>query len=167
MVSRPILDSLKERLFNILADRVSGSRVWDVFAGVGSMGLEALSRGAEAAVFVEKDRRVFDVLRRNIRALGYEDRATALRADALAVRGGRGESPADLIFFDPPFPMVLRDADRVHEGLVRLAESVLSPDGLIVYRSPTQAPPWRPARVLREVDHREHGVNRLQFLQLD
>ncbi len=167
MVSRPILDGLKERLFNILGSRAAGARVWDVFAGVGSMGLEALSRGAEHAVFVERDRRVFDVLRRNIRTLGFEDRATARRTDALAVGRSSEESPADLIFFDPPFPMVLRDGDRVLGALTRLAESVLSPDGIIVYRSPTESAPWLPDSTLSEADRREHGVNRLQFFQLD
>ncbi len=167
MVSRPILDALKERLFNILGDRVVGARIWDLFAGVGSMGLEALSRGAELAVFVERDRRVYDVLLRNIRTLGFEDRAAPRRADALAVERAPEEPPGDLIFFDPPFPLVLGDEDRVLRALERLAESVLSPDGTIVYRSPTEGAAWQPAGSLREVDRREHGVNRLQFFQLD
>ena len=79
--TRPILGVLKERLFNILGQRLDGQVVWDLFAGSGSLGLEALSRGAVSCVFLEKDRAAMDCLEQNIATLRMGDRATAVRSD--------------------------------------------------------------------------------------
>lgn len=84
MGTRPLLGQVREALFNILADRIDGAVVWDLFAGSGASGIEALSHGAAAAMFCEKNGRAVDVLKQNLRMLGDEAmaRALVLRADA-------------------------------------------------------------------------------------
>jgi 16S rRNA (guanine966-N2)-methyltransferase len=129
--TRPLLGQVREAVFNILGDRVEGAFVWDLFAGTGASGMEALSRGAERVLFVEKNGKVLDVLKTNLRALGEdaEDRAVVVRADAwdppVMHRGLFGaarededgdhdaasdaEVAPDVIFLDPPYAMVAED----------------------------------------------------------
>ncbi|MER3469301.1 MAG: 16S rRNA (guanine(966)-N(2))-methyltransferase RsmD, partial [Thermoflexus sp.] len=79
--TRPIADRVKTALFDILGASVVGARVLDLFAGTGSVGIEALSRGAAEAVFVEKDPRAVRVLRENLQRTGLADRARVVRGD--------------------------------------------------------------------------------------
>lgn len=123
--TRPTSDRAKEAVFSSLAARLggfSGRHVLDLFAGSGALGLEALSRGAEYAVFVESDRRAADVLASNIDALGL----TAAIVHRMPVRdwfqsapGLVPHIPADLVFIDPPYAM---SNDAVTELLDGLAE---------------------------------------------
>lgn len=104
---RPTSDRVKEALFNILGDLVPGSVFLDLYAGTGNVGIEALSRGAERAVFVEKDRRVVEVLVENLALAGVSARARVMRVSALAAirkLGSNGEK-FDLIFLDPPYSL--------------------------------------------------------------
>ncbi|HEX5052887.1 MAG TPA: RsmD family RNA methyltransferase, partial [Planctomycetota bacterium] len=82
--TRPLLGQVREAIFNMLADRVAGAVVWDLFAGSGASGIEALSHGAERVLFCEKNGRALDVLRGNLQMLGQDAvaRAVVLRADA-------------------------------------------------------------------------------------
>jgi len=98
---RPTPDRVRETLFNWLAADVPGSRCLDLFAGSGALGLEALSRGAMHATFVERDRESAARLRETA-ALLAPDRATVIQADALAWLGG-SPVPHDIVFLDPPF----------------------------------------------------------------
>ena len=100
--TRPITDRVKESLFNILAPRVMDSAVLDLFAGTGGVGIEALSRGAELAVFVDSDRRAIRATRRNLDITDLADRAEVYQRDAFQfIRGWQGE-PFDLIYVAPP-----------------------------------------------------------------
>lgn len=100
--TRPIADRVKTALFDILGASVVGARVLDLFAGTGSVGIEALSRGAAEAVFVEKDPRAVRVLRENLQRTGLADRARVVRGDVFVfLRSGRVE-PFDLIYVAPP-----------------------------------------------------------------
>ncbi len=102
---RPTAERVREALFSILAHRgaIDGARVLDVFAGSGALGLEALSRGAASALFVEKSRSVAHTLGENVAALGLAARARIVQRDAaLALRALAGE-PFDLCFIDPPY----------------------------------------------------------------
>jgi 16S rRNA (guanine966-N2)-methyltransferase len=104
-VTRPTSDRVREGLFAMLAD-VRGASVLDLFAGTGALGIEALSRGASSAVFVERDGGAVRVLRDNLRALGIErTEAQVRRADALrALESARTrEETYDLLFIDPPY----------------------------------------------------------------
>jgi 16S rRNA (guanine(966)-N(2))-methyltransferase RsmD len=98
--TRPTPDRLRETLFDILAPRIGGAVFVDAYAGTGSVGIEALSRGAREAVFIEKNRAAVDVIRQNLTALGLETRAQVICGKA-AVALGRLH--ADIVFLDPPY----------------------------------------------------------------
>jgi 16S rRNA (guanine966-N2)-methyltransferase len=103
--TRPTAAKVRESVFNILGDAVLGVRVLDLFAGTGALGIEALSRGAAATVFVEDHPGALKVLRRNLEDLGLGDRTTVWPLPvmvALKKLAGRGES-FDLAFLDPPY----------------------------------------------------------------
>lgn len=103
--TRPTLDRVKEALFDMIGPYFSGGLTLDAFAGSGALGLEALSRGKERAVFIERDPRAAAVLWENIRALGAESRAVVVVHDAVRAAGRlvRRGVAADLAFFDPPY----------------------------------------------------------------
>lgn len=102
---RPTADRVREAVFNILAHDgrtlIAGGAVLDVFAGTGAMGLEALSRGAGHATFIERDRAALEFLGRNIARLGEGARATVIRGDA--TRPGPAPGAMGLVFLDPPY----------------------------------------------------------------
>jgi 16S rRNA (guanine966-N2)-methyltransferase len=140
---RPTSDFVREAIFNILRDSVEDRTVYDVFAGTGALGLEALSRGAARAVFVEHNRDAVGLIKRNLAALRYEDRGGLVPIDAY--RWARGFRPLDdrpvVVFLDPPYrefesrPQRARDllqslATRLPEGSIIVAESgqALGPD---------------------------------------
>lgn len=164
--TRPIPDRVKESLFGILRGNVEGAAVLDAFAGTGAIGLEALSRGAARCVFIERDKRVAETLRRNVQMLGCEDRAEVVTGDALGMAVlARCPRPVDLIFFDPPYPLVL-DAtpgggwDRVRAQFSRLVD-FLSDHGFAVLRTPW---PFRhpddPAVAAAEAEERARAERR-------
>lgn len=102
--TRPTKDRVREAVFNMIAEKVPGARVLDIFAGSGAYGLEALSRGASGAVFVEKDREAIRVISENIAALGVDDRAKVVAkevSEALEIL--KKEEGFDLVFSDPPY----------------------------------------------------------------
>ncbi|MDD5634541.1 MAG: 16S rRNA (guanine(966)-N(2))-methyltransferase RsmD [Candidatus Omnitrophica bacterium] len=102
--TRPTKDRIREAVFNIIAVRVPGSKVLDIFAGSGAYGLEALSRGAEEAVFVEKNKVCSGVLNENIQVLGVTDDSEVIAADFFEIGGTLKEKgPFDLVFLDPPY----------------------------------------------------------------
>jgi 16S rRNA (guanine(966)-N(2))-methyltransferase RsmD len=134
--TRPTSDRVREALFSILGARVADARVLDLFAGSGALGLEALSRGAAAATFVESGAAALAALRANVAALGAE--AEIVRADAL--RWLRGAPAAarqyDLVFLDPPY----RRAAELGTELSALLPPVLAPGALVVAESDRRAP---------------------------
>ena len=154
-ITRPMTDRAKETLFQSLQDRIEGSRVLDVFAGTGSLGLEALSRGATSAVFVEKDRRAHELLCRNVEMLGVQDRTLCWRTDAVRcsfVPKGRPELlPFDVVFFDPPYALIpkIEPGSVLYRALERLhRDSVTAEDALMIVRAPRHSqwhgpPCWR------------------------
>ncbi len=124
---RPTPERIRETLFNWLSPRIHGARCLDLFAGTGALGLEALSRGAAAVVFVENSPRAVRTLRANIAALDARD-ATVRQADAFAWLASKETPPFEIVFLDPPF------AADVLEELCRLLErhGVLA-DGALIY----------------------------------
>jgi 16S rRNA (guanine966-N2)-methyltransferase len=97
---RPTPDRLREALFNVLAGRMEGATFLDAYAGSGSVGIEALSRGAAHAVFIEKHFGAVRVIRENLAALSIEDRSTVVQSGAVA---GLTKFTADIYFLDPPY----------------------------------------------------------------
>jgi 16S rRNA (guanine(966)-N(2))-methyltransferase RsmD len=128
--TRPTSDRVREALFSILGERVPGARVLDLFAGTGALGLEALSRGAAQATFVDRDTAA---VRANLAALGLDGEVR--RMDVLAfLRGAPG--PFDLVFVDPPYA----EADRFGPKLAATLPATLAPGGLVVAESGRRHP---------------------------
>ena len=100
--TRPITDRVKEALFNILGDLIVGARVLDLFAGTGAVGIEALSRGAAEAVFIDKSPAALRTIRANLQHTRLADRAVVLRADAFKYLAGPIQTPFDFIYVAPP-----------------------------------------------------------------
>lgn len=100
--TRPIGERVKEALFGILGDLVVGARFLDLFAGTGSVGIEALSRGASFAVFVDQRRQAVGTIRDNLTHTGLKDRARVVRADVFAYLRKEDLEPFDLIYIAPP-----------------------------------------------------------------
>ncbi len=100
---RPTSDRLRETLFDILAGRVAGARVLDGYAGTGAVGIEALSRGASAVVFVDRDRRAAALIAENLRHCGVSDGYAIIRAEIARVSRPAGSPPFDVIVLDPPY----------------------------------------------------------------
>lgn len=111
--TRPLLGQVREALFNILADVVPDAVVWDLFAGSGASGIEALSHGARRVLFVEKNGRALDVIKQNLNMLGAEavERGTVMRGDAWDPPVGEPqvEDAPNIVFLDPPYAMVAED----------------------------------------------------------
>lgn len=131
-------DRVRESIFSLLRGHTEGANVVDLFSGTGSIGLEAVSRGAARCVLVERDRDVADLLRQNIALLGVEDRCTLVVGDALGP-GTLARCPSDieLAFMDPPYPIV-REAlgwRRVTAQAAALLQR-LTPTGFLVLRTP-------------------------------
>jgi 16S rRNA (guanine966-N2)-methyltransferase len=108
--TRPTTDRVRESLFNVLAARVDldGALVLDLYAGSGALGLEALSRGAAAALFVESDQRAAAVIGRNIDTLAVAG-ATLRRGTVASVLAAGADRPVDVIFADPPYDVDFRE----------------------------------------------------------
>jgi len=136
--TRPLPDNVRESIFNLLRGHWEGANVLDCFAGTGSFGLEAVSRGAARCVMVERDRRVARVLDRNIEDLGIADRTEVFICDALSpVVIARMPRPIDIAMFDPPYEMV-RDPDgwrRVRAQFERVLRE-LRETGFAMVRTP-------------------------------
>lgn len=126
--TRPTTDRIKETLFNMLQPFLADSRFLDLFAGSGGIGIEALSRGAELAVFVEKDRRALDCIRDNLRFTRLEEQAQVLGMDVFqALDRLEGQPAFQCIFMDPPYGQELE-----RRVLERLAASSLADKGTLV-----------------------------------
>jgi 16S rRNA (guanine966-N2)-methyltransferase len=98
--TRPTPDRLRETLFDILAPRIEGAIFLDAYAGTGAVGIEALSRGAKHAIFLEKDRFAVEAIRENLASLKLERRSTVVKGGVLLTLG---KSQADIVFLDPPY----------------------------------------------------------------
>lgn len=99
---RPTTDKVKEALFSIIQFEIEGRKVLDLFAGSGQLGIEALSRGAKNAVFVDASRRSIDIIKMNIENTGFSKSAVVLHIDALSFAAMRAEK-YDIAFLDPPY----------------------------------------------------------------
>lgn len=107
---RPTPDRVRETLFNWLAPRLAGAYCVDLFAGTGALGIEALSRGAACAVFIESDRRAAAAIEAALDSLGARDRARVIATDGRRPVEALGDRPADIVFIDPPFETRLHAA---------------------------------------------------------
>jgi len=147
--TRPTADAMRETVYNVLGDAVRAARVADLFAGSGSLGLEALSRGARAVVFVEQAPAALAVLRDNIAALGAQGESRVVRADAVGYLGGSALEPFDVMLADPPYALGAED------GLLQAARDRVVPGGWLVlqhgkqWQAPAELPGWQRGRPRR------------------
>lgn len=177
LATRPMMDRVREAVFSSLGEAVVDVDVLDLFAGSGSLGLEALSRGARSARMVERHRATARLLRRNVETLGLHERAEVVVGDALqpsswtsapgeALTEGAltGETRYGLVFLDPPFPLLDEGGGR--SGLLRALERLrefLEHDATIVLHVKRHAlreeevPGWR-------TDRRVYGRNEIWYL---
>ncbi|MDF1798481.1 MAG: RsmD family RNA methyltransferase [Planctomycetota bacterium] len=138
--TRPMLDRVREAIFNRLAPWFGPGeepRVLDLFAGSGSLGIEALSRGAAFARFVERGREAGATLRGNLESLDLADRAELLASDALGTTA-REPGPWDVCFYDPPYPLLAEPESRkaVLDTATAIVRGPLAPDGVFVLHTP-------------------------------
>ncbi|MDQ3931474.1 MAG: 16S rRNA (guanine(966)-N(2))-methyltransferase RsmD [Actinomycetota bacterium] len=144
--TRPTSDRVKEALFSALALRLRGARVADLYAGSGALGIEALSRGAERATFVERARPAQDALSDNLARTGLVAQAVVLREDvAKALQVGLPGAPFDIVLIDPPYRVDPAELEEV----LRLVTDVMVPGGVVVVELGRRTPPpaW-PERLL-------------------
>ncbi len=124
---RPTTDKVKEALFSIIQFEIEGRRVLDLFAGSGQLGIEALSRGAKNAAFVDSSKKSIDIIRQNIENTGFEKNSVVLNTDAVSFLRTRADK-YDIAFLDPPYrtgllQKALDGIDRVmSDGAVIVAE---------------------------------------------
>ena len=131
METRPTTDRVKEGIFNIIQFDVEGRRVLDLFAGTGQLGIEALSRGAASAVFVDQRRDAVALTKDNLKLTNLSDRGRVVNGDALAFLGSAKEK-FDLIFIDPPYSAKLWESAL--NAIYRF--DILANHGIIICESP-------------------------------
>lgn len=139
--TRPITARVKVALFDLIQSEFQDRRVADIYSGTGTIGLEALSRGARSVVFIENDRRAFDLLQQNIATLKVEAETLRWRTDVTkcSFRPKNAEEflPLEVIFFDPPYLHTsrMRQGTMLYRSLTRLAgEGVTSDNALLLLR---------------------------------
>lgn len=127
--TRPTTDRIKETLFNMIQQDIGDCRFLDLFAGSGAIGIEALSRGAGKACFVEKEKKAVACIRDNLRSTRLEENSSVLQMEAnRALRQLEGQAVFDIIFMDPPY-----QSDLEKEALEILGQStILDQDGIII-----------------------------------
>ncbi|HON42055.1 MAG TPA: 16S rRNA (guanine(966)-N(2))-methyltransferase RsmD [Bacillota bacterium] len=162
--TRPTSDRVRESLFAILGERVVDSKVLDLFAGSGSLGIEALSRGAAMCVFVERDRGVCRVITDNLRSLDMQQQAVVVCADAVGAIGQAPgavseHTPYDLVLADPPYVLEIAELLLSRIDTPRL----LAGDGLLVVEH-TSRTDW-PVRLggLERIRQERYGDSRISF----
>ncbi|MBP7669084.1 MAG: 16S rRNA (guanine(966)-N(2))-methyltransferase RsmD [Candidatus Eisenbacteria bacterium] len=159
---RPTLQMVREALFDTLGERTAGARVVDLYAGSGALGLEALSRGALHASFVERSRAALDALRANIALLGASECARVIAADALEflARGRERERgcEVDILFADPPYGTV---DDRWMARVTGAEALCWSPSALFVLETSRREPELAPAAGWRRWRARVYGETRI------
>ena len=157
--TRPTLDRVREALFSVLARRVPGAVVLDLYAGTGALAIEALSRGARRADVVDKSRRACALVRRNLAELGLADRATVWTLPAERAVARFPAASYDLIFLDPPW------ADGVGPPVRQSLHRLLHPDGLAVleYEHVDSAGDWEQGGLV-VMDRRRYGRTHLLLL---
>ncbi len=160
--TRPTSEKVREALFNILFHRlgsIEGDQVLDLFAGSGALGLEALSRGAAHATFVDAGKPALVAIRGNLRDLGLEGRASVVTGDAVAVAARHAPAaPWRLVFVDPPYK-----SDLAVRAVLALPSERLAPDAVVVIEHDRRnAPPEALGSLLR-TDLRRYGDTLISF----
>lgn len=160
--TRPIGDRVKEALFNILGQNVIDVSFLDLFAGTGSVGIEALSRGAGSCTFIDLDRKSIQIIRENVANCGFSDAAVVLQRDAFTYLAGSVQTTYDMVFIAPPqyqnlWEKALHQLDQHSDWI--------NPDGVVVVQiDPSEYKPLE-LSTLTLYDERKYGNTKLLFLE--
>lgn len=147
-------------MFNILGG-VEGARVLDLFAGSGALGIEALSRGAAHATFVDAGKPALAAIRGNLRELGIADRASVLPIDAVAAARQVPAAPWQLVFVDPPYA-----SDLASRAVLALPSEALAPGAVVVIEHDRRGAPPEVLGSLLRTDHRRYGDTHISFFEV-
>ena len=161
---RPTSDRTREAVFNVLSHRFSGrpsgARVLDLFAGTGALGLEALSRGASFAVFIEESAEGRGLIRDNVEAFGLTGRSKIFRRDATALGEAGTLAPFDLVFADPPYGKGLGERALISAQ----AGGWLARGALCVLEEAASAP-FEPGPGFQVLDERNYGETVIRYIE--
>jgi 16S rRNA (guanine966-N2)-methyltransferase len=161
--TRPTADQVRIALLDTLGPWLPGARVLDLFAGAGGVGLEALSRGAEHATFVERDARAIAALETNIRTLGVRARVHVMRGDVVRELGRLAAAAQrfEVVFLDPPYAT----DDGEHTLATLAARELATPGGVVIAQHLTKRAPAPEYRTLRAFRDRRFGETTLTFFR--
>ncbi|OFI07685.1 ribosomal RNA small subunit methyltransferase D [Clostridium acetireducens DSM 10703] len=161
METRPTLDRVKESIFNIIQTRVYDSTVLDVFAGTGSLGLEAASRGAKECYLVDKGTKTFELLKKNVENLKFENICKCLNMDSYeALKYFQNNNKIfDLIFIDPPYlkDMIPLAIEMIDKG------NLLDEEGIIVTKIDSKEELYKGTENITLTDYRKYGNTTIVF----
>ena len=168
--SRPITDRVKESLFSVLYnyDLPGEATVADLFCGVGSLGLEALSRGAKFVTFIEKDPMIIETLKKNIEKAGFVRQSKVVRANAFkaAAPVGSGGAQYGLVFIDPPYAATQDvGANSALSGLLDVLGMQVTDDGMVIVRTRRDVSLLQEYGQFRIADRREWGTMAVTILE--
>jgi 16S rRNA (guanine966-N2)-methyltransferase len=150
---RPTPDKVRESLFNILSAQIGGAVFVDAYAGTGAVGIEALSRGARHAIFIEKDRAAVNLIKSNLAVLGADARSRVIHGPAALCLGGLD---ADIVFIDPPYPK-----DREYKAALEALEA--KPPALVIVQHSTRFALAEDYGPLHRTRIAKYGDNALSF----
>jgi 16S rRNA (guanine966-N2)-methyltransferase len=164
MNTRPTADRMRESLFNILSSRVIGAHILDLFAGTGALGIEALSRGATSAVFIDREKTALSIIERNLEICGLGEQSRVLKWDiAINLKCVKERMPKfDIVFMDPPY-----DKGFVQKALANLYQSSSVTNGsiVVVEHSPAEQVPEN-FLGFEMTDQRRYGRTCFSFLRV-
>lgn len=168
--TRPITDRVKESIFDVLYKYhlIEDRFVADLFCGTGSFGLEALSRGARGALFVDIDKKIMEPLRKNIAKIGFVEQSRVVCANAFKIGAPAGMDgyKFSLIFVDPPYAMSMDvgPGSRL-ANLLELLAGQVADDGLVIVRTEEHTRVLDSYAALKIIDRRQWGSMNVIFLQ--
>lgn len=161
---RPTTDRTREAVFNVLAhrfpDNLEGARVLDLFAGTGALGIEALSRGASYAVFIEESAEGRGLIRSNVEAFGLTGKTKIFRRDATALGEAGTLAPFDLVFADPPYGKGLSE-----RALKSAKQGGWLARGALCMVEEAASAPFEPGLGFTMVDERNYGETVIRFIE--
>lgn len=161
--TRPTTDRVKESMFNIISFRIRESRVLDIFAGSGALGIEALSRGADSCTFVDSSRESICVINENLQKARLDDRADVISSKVESALSRMSGEKFDMIFMDPPYckgfiePVLLFIVDN----------NILDADGIVVVEHDSNDKTPESIKTLVKSDERTYGGTTISFYELE
>ena len=160
--TRPVTDRVKEALFNILAGDVVDSRWWDLFAGTGAIGIEALSRGASFVRFTDANREPIETIRFNVEHTGFSSQSEIRRGDAFTLLSRGADAQFEYIYIAPP-----QYKEMWEKALELVDEDVrwLSEDGWVIVQIDPKEYKEVPLEKLEEIEQRKYGSTMLIFYE--